>query len=180
MATITLPAEQQPATILPNSDTLYGTYDNETNCITIVLAGNEEEVSETTTVTFMESQDGEAGASSEEVILLDQQEVVEPMGDDSTSQLPLELFAPLPPITIRPPSPLQDLLSPIASQPLKSPGGFSSVSDAGYESLGSPTPVSIGSDAISPTDPSTMSLDYALGDDFNEFWNLDPLFPILE
>ncbi|XP_061516462.1 LOW QUALITY PROTEIN: uncharacterized protein LOC1271337 [Anopheles gambiae] len=177
----------QPAPILPNgcSDTLYGTYDNETNCITIVLAGDQEQVSETTTVTCME--DGEAVALSEELVLVDQQEQqqqqqVEILMEENcpTSALPSEPFCPLAPITIRPPSPLQDLLSPIAPQPLKSPGGFSSVSDAGYESVGSPTPASIACDKISPTDPSTMSLDYELCDDFNTFWNLDPLFPILE
>uniref|UniRef100_A0A182TEJ3 X-box-binding protein 1 n=1 Tax=Anopheles melas TaxID=34690 RepID=A0A182TEJ3_9DIPT len=175
----------QPAPILAttSSDTLYGTYDNETNCITIVLAGDEEQISETTTVTCME--DSEAVALSEELVLADQQDQqqqqVEPMEENCpTSALPSEPFCPLAPITIRPPSPLQNLLSPIAPQPLKSPGGFSSVSDAGYESVGSPTPASIASDTISPTDPSTMSLDYELCDDFNTFWNLDPLFPILE
>uniref|UniRef100_A0A182X0U0 X-box-binding protein 1 n=1 Tax=Anopheles quadriannulatus TaxID=34691 RepID=A0A182X0U0_ANOQN len=176
----------QPAPILPNgcSDTLYGTYDNETNCITIVLAGDQEQVSETTTVTCME--DDEAVALSEELVLVDQQEQqqqqqVELMEENCpTSALPSKPFYPLAPITIRPPSPLQDLLSPIAPQPLKSPGGFSSVSDAGYESVGSPTSASIACDTISPTDPSTMSLDYELSDDFNTFWNLDPLFPILE
>ncbi|XP_041781050.1 LOW QUALITY PROTEIN: uncharacterized protein LOC121598383 [Anopheles merus] len=175
----------QPAPTLAttSSDTLYGTYDNETNCITIVLAGDEEQVSETTTVTCME--DGEAVALGEELVLVDQQEQqqqqVEPMEENCpTSVLPSEPFCPLAPITIRPPSPLQDLLSPIAPQPLKSPGGFSSVSDAGYESVGSPTPASIACNTISPTDPSTMSLDYELCDDFNTFWNLDPLFPILE
>ncbi|XP_053667991.1 uncharacterized protein LOC128718388 [Anopheles marshallii] len=168
----------QPAAILQNSDTLYGTYDNETNCITIVLA-DDEAVSETT-VTCMDAQD--VDGPSEELILLEQTEHSEEETMETTvSQSPLssEPFSPLAPITIRSPSPLRDLLSPIALQPLKSPGGFSSVSDAGYESLGSPTPVSNASETI-PSDPCTMSLDYALSDDFNEFWNLDPLFPILE
>lgn len=174
---------QQSAVMLPNSDTLYGTYDNETNCITIVLAGDEE-VSETTvTTTCMDgSEDGVAEASSEELILL-----AEPMEQTAektapataAAPLPAEPFSPLAPIAIRPPSPLQDLLSPIAHHPLKSPGGLSSVSDAGYESLGSPVPSTIASELM-PTDPSMMSLDYALSDDFSEFWNLDPLFPILE
>uniref|UniRef100_A0A182W2F2 X-box-binding protein 1 n=1 Tax=Anopheles minimus TaxID=112268 RepID=A0A182W2F2_9DIPT len=171
---------QQPTEILPNSDTLYGTYDNETNCITIVLAGDEE-VSETT-VTCMDGPDREE-ESSEELILLEPAEQSEEVTMETTtspatlsSQEPFSLLAP---ITIRPPSPLQDLLSPIAHQPLKSPGGFSSVSDAGYESLGSPTPVAKASETI-PSDPWTMSLDYALSDELNEFWNLDPLFPILE
>uniref|UniRef100_A0A182LX42 X-box-binding protein 1 n=1 Tax=Anopheles culicifacies TaxID=139723 RepID=A0A182LX42_9DIPT len=172
---------QQPAEILPNSDTLYGTYDNETNCITIVMGGDEE-VSETI-VTCMEGQDAEDEGPSEELILLEPIEQLEEVKMETTaSSAPshsTEPFSPLAPITIRPPSPLQDLLSPIAHQPLKSPGGFSSVSDAGYESLGSPTPAFKARETI-PSDPCTMSLDYALSDDFNEFWNLDPLFPILE
>uniref|UniRef100_A0A4Y0BFB4 Uncharacterized protein n=1 Tax=Anopheles funestus TaxID=62324 RepID=A0A4Y0BFB4_ANOFN len=169
---------QQPATILPNSDTIYGTYDNETNCITIVLA-DDEEVSETT-VTCMDGPD--TAEPSEEIILLEQaeDETMETSSVRLTAPLSSEPFLPLAPITIRPPSPLQDLLSPIAHQPLKSPGGFSSVSDAGYESLGSPTPVVSNASKTIPSDPCTMSLDYALSDDFNEFWNLDPLFPILE
>ncbi|XP_052894816.1 LOW QUALITY PROTEIN: uncharacterized protein LOC128302116 [Anopheles moucheti] len=168
----------QPAAILPNSDTLYGTYDNETNSITIVLA-DDEAVSETT-VTCMDGQD--VDGPSEEIILLEHIEHAEEETMETTvSPTPLSSvpLSPLPPITIRSPSPLRDLLSPISQQPLKSPGGFSSVSDAGYESLGSPTPASNASETI-PSDPYTMSLDYALGDDFNEFWNLDPLFPILE
>uniref|UniRef100_A0A182RR03 X-box-binding protein 1 n=1 Tax=Anopheles funestus TaxID=62324 RepID=A0A182RR03_ANOFN len=169
---------QQPATILPNSDTIYGTYDNETNCITIVLA-DDEEVSETT-VTCMDGPD--TAEPSEEIILLEpaEDETMETSSVRLTAPLSSEPFLPLAPITIRPPSPLQDLLSPIAHQPLKSPGGFSSVSDAGYESLGSPTPVVSNASKTIPSDPCTMSLDYALSDDFNEFWNLDPLFPILE
>uniref|UniRef100_A0A182YA77 X-box-binding protein 1 n=1 Tax=Anopheles stephensi TaxID=30069 RepID=A0A182YA77_ANOST len=173
--------QQQPAVMLPNSDTLYGTYDNETNCITIVLA-SDEEVSETTiTTTCMDgSEDGVAEASSEELILLEPMEqTAEKTAPATAAPLPAEPYTPLAPITIRPPSPLQDLLSPIAHHPLKSPGGLSSVSDAGYESLGSPVPSTIASELM-PTDPSMMSLDYALSDDFSEFWNLDPLFPILE
>uniref|UniRef100_A0A182NPI0 X-box-binding protein 1 n=1 Tax=Anopheles dirus TaxID=7168 RepID=A0A182NPI0_9DIPT len=155
-------AEQKPTVTLPG-DTLYGTYDNETNCITIVLRGDEEmmveetEVSETTVTTNTSDED--------QVLLFDQLDQA-PMEEAITTS-----SAPLAPITIRPPSPLQDLLSSLAPapshQPLKSPGGYSSMSDAGYESLGSP---------VAPT----LSLDYALGDDFSEFWNLDPLFPILE
>uniref|UniRef100_A0A182PBX7 X-box-binding protein 1 n=1 Tax=Anopheles epiroticus TaxID=199890 RepID=A0A182PBX7_9DIPT len=186
-----LPSQQhQPATILPNSGTLYGTYDNETNCITIVLTGDEaEEVSDTTTVTCLESQDEDgAVASCEELILLDQQQQLEeplietPEGTANypLTSLPSEPFVPLAPITIRPPSPLQELLSPIASQPLKSPGGFSSVSDAGYESIGSPQVSSTACDTLLPIDPSMMSLDFALSDDYSTFWNVDPLYSILE
>uniref|UniRef100_A0A182QP57 X-box-binding protein 1 n=1 Tax=Anopheles farauti TaxID=69004 RepID=A0A182QP57_9DIPT len=140
----------------PTGDTLYGTYDNETNCITIVLRGDEEAM-----VTE------ETEATVEEMLLFEQldQDAMETGTNAASSSTPLA------PITIRPPSPLQDLLSPIASapaqQPLKSPGGYSSTSDDGYESLGSP---------VAPA----LSFDYALTDDFSEFWNLDPLFPILD
>uniref|UniRef100_A0A182SDP9 X-box-binding protein 1 n=1 Tax=Anopheles maculatus TaxID=74869 RepID=A0A182SDP9_9DIPT len=167
--------QQQPAVMLPtNSDTLYGTYDNETNCITIVLTGDEEEVSETT-VTCMDDSDADA-EGSEELILLEQMGQAAETTTPPTTAIPAEPNSLFAPITIRPPSPLQDLLSPIAHQPLKSPGGLSSVSDAGYESLGSPVPATIASELM-PSDPSMMSLDCALSDDF---WNLDPFFPILE
>lgn len=192
-------------TTLPNSDTLYGTYDNETNCITIVLTSDGEHplVEHSETI-----------SSTEGFELTDEQQVFESESDEEmvceASEEPQEdTFHSLGPIFIRPPSPLQDLLSPIgpAHHPLKSPGGFSSMSsDCGYESLGSPVScisaafanvhepaaaiemsecatncctTSTTSSDISESHPSTdLSLDYALND-FEEFWNLD-LFPILE
>lgn len=194
---VATPSSPAAETILANSDTLYGTYDNETNCITIVLTSDElqqqaPEPAEEQTV------QEEVTESEEEMIC----EASEPQEDTLSS---------LGPIFIRPPSPLQDLLSPIGPahhhNPLKSPGGFSSVSsDCGYESLGSP--VSCASDRLSSyrssgdsaalaeedcapsttasttpneesdfSDSTSLSLDYALGD-FDDIWNLD-LFPIL-
>ncbi|XP_058168844.1 LOW QUALITY PROTEIN: uncharacterized protein LOC131284007 [Anopheles ziemanni] len=180
------------------SDTLYGTYDNETNCITIVLANEDVEVREAEQV---KCEPASPELKEEEISI--EIEMEEEMGSEPLSEAPL---SPLEPIFIRPPSPLQDLLSPIAPMhhhsPLKSPGGFSSVSsDCGYESLASPVsstfgsaslfaPVLDGGKAPSTTtecpadevadfsDSTAMSLDYALND-FDEFWNLD-LFPILE
>lgn len=185
-----------------SSDTLYGTYDNETNCITIVLANEDVEVQEAEQV---KCEPASPELKEEEISI--EIEMEEEMGSETPSEAPL---SPLEPIFIRPPSPLQDLLSPIAPahhhSPLKSPGGFSSVSsDCGYESLASPVSSTFGSaslfapaldDSKAPStttecpadgatddvtdfsDSTAMSLDYALND-FDEFWNLD-LFPILE
>uniref|UniRef100_A0A2M4CYJ6 X-box-binding protein 1 n=1 Tax=Anopheles darlingi TaxID=43151 RepID=A0A2M4CYJ6_ANODA len=166
--------EDQPL-ILTNSssETLYGTYDNDTNCITIVLTEEEDEDRlEGATVKLENELEMSCDAN-----VVDQEETV------TTG---LEMMSPL---TIRPPSPLQELLSPIAPHGLKSPGGFSSVSDAGYESIGSPThslfssssqtETSIPSSSNSGVDEEDgLPSDYGLGS-LNEFWNLD-LFPILE
>ncbi|XP_053671606.1 LOW QUALITY PROTEIN: uncharacterized protein LOC128721835 [Anopheles nili] len=167
-------------TDLPSSDTFYGTYDNETNCITIVLADSDG-IDETTDATLDITGTNE---SCEELLLHDQIEKIEEPTETEIKQ-PSEPLSALAPVMIRPPSPLHDLLSPIPTQALKSPGGFSSFSDAGYESLGSPVSSSIGSEITksvigTPKEPLAMSLDVAFNYDFDEFWNLDPFFPILE
>lgn len=127
---LSLPAETtdallQQSTVNP-AGTVYGTYDNETNCITIILDDNDEERL--------------CSALEEEIICEESDEellVQEP-------EFPIKL------------EPMQQLLSPIPSimsnssyssesqQPLKSedmknpltPRSF--VSDGGYESIGSP------------------------------------------
>lgn len=189
-------------TILPNSGTLYGTYDNETNCITIILSSEEEDHATTPSGTTDHSELTlpEEPQLGEDIFMHEATSEAELEAICETSE-PSETSSSLGPIFIRPPSPLQDLLSPIgtAHHALKSPGGFSSVSsDCGYESLGSPgscesTSYPSASDLTIPTEDgcltsaagsgfidnnSSLSLDYALND-FDEFWNLD-LFPILE
>uniref|UniRef100_A0A2M3ZYX1 X-box-binding protein 1 n=1 Tax=Anopheles triannulatus TaxID=58253 RepID=A0A2M3ZYX1_9DIPT len=181
-STILEPAipEDQPL-ILTNSssETLYGTYDNDTNCITIVLTEEdalESELEGAATVKLENDLEMSCDAAA-----VDQEETV-----TTGSAL-------MSPLTIRPPSPLQELLSPIAPHGLKSPGGFSSVSDAGYESIGSPTHSLFSTSSQKETIPSGschngsssgvseedgLPSEYGLGS-LNEFWNLD-LFPILE
>ncbi|XP_049539992.1 LOW QUALITY PROTEIN: uncharacterized protein LOC125954053 [Anopheles darlingi] len=168
-----IPEDQSLILTNSSSETLYGTYDNDTNCITIVLTEEEDEDRlEGATVKLENELEMSCDAN-----VVDQEETV------TTG---LEMMSPL---TIRPPSPLQELLSPIAPHGLKSPGGFSSVSDAGYESIGSPThslfssssqtEISIPSSSNSGVDEEDgLPSDYGLGS-LNEFWNLD-LFPILE
>ncbi|KFB51153.1 AGAP010623-PA-like protein [Anopheles sinensis] len=201
-----VPEDESKAVLESNSsDTLYGTYDNETNCITIVLANEDVEVQDAEQI----KAEPVSPELKEEEISIEVEMEEEAMGSETASEAPL---SPLEPLFIRPPSPLQDLLSPIAPahhhSPLKSPGGFSSVSsDCGYESLASPVSSTFGSasmfapaldgskapsttttttttecpadgDVVDFSDSTAMSLDYALND-FDEFWNLD-LFPILE
>lgn len=130
-----------------SQQTVFGTYDNETNCITIVW--NDDEL------------------SMEEEVICEESE--EDIPDEPEFKIKLE--------------PMQELLSPIPStcsnyssiastQPIQEDEDQqqifkcpltpkSSVSDGGYESLGSPP---------GSTDFNLSSLD--------EFWNLD-LFPIL-
>lgn len=132
---------------------VYGTYDNETNCITIVVNDDElpleEEIIceeaevETTTPTNPEQ--------SFKIKLEPVQELLSPIPStcsDYTSSVSGESQT----------LPDDEDMQPIFKCPL-TPGSF--VSDGGYESLGSP---------ISSTDYGISSLD--------EFWNLD-LFPIL-
>lgn len=131
--------------------TVYGTYDNESNCITIVL--DEEEL-----------------ALEEEIIC------EEPTDDDDEQEFKVELepvrelLSPIPSIC----SNYSEDLKPMQvdddevqqqQHVLKCPlTPVSFVSDGGYESLGSP---------ISSTDFNMTTTS-----SFDEFWNLD-LFPIL-
>uniref|UniRef100_A0A182FTJ0 Uncharacterized protein n=1 Tax=Anopheles albimanus TaxID=7167 RepID=A0A182FTJ0_ANOAL len=163
--------EDQPLILTnSNSETLYGTYDNDTNCITIVLTEEQEDTLESELEGATVKLESDLDMSSDAAIV-DQEETV------TTDQTLMS------PLTIRPPSPLQELLSPIAPLGLKSPGGFSSVSDAGYESIGSPTHSLFSNSSQTEKIPSSSEEDglpseYGLGS-LNEFWNLD-LFPILE
>lgn len=132
------------------ANTVYGTYDNENNCITIILDNDDD--------------DGRPCKTLEEEIICEESDE--------------ELFVQEPELTVKI-EPVQQLLSPIPSimstssyssdgqQPAKNEDLLDTVknpltprsliSDGGYESIGSP--------------------DYSMGS-LDEFWNLD-LFPIL-
>ncbi|XP_050091662.1 LOW QUALITY PROTEIN: uncharacterized protein LOC126575153 [Anopheles aquasalis] len=168
-----IPEDQSLILTNSNSETLYGTYDNDTNCITIVLT--EEETEEDTLESALDR--GSTVKLEQDLDMSCDAAIVEQEETVTTGQTMMS------PLTIRPPSPLQELLSPIAPHGMKSPGGFSSVSDAGYESIGSPTHSLFSSSSQKETIPSSSEEDglpseYGLGS-LNEFWNLD-LFPILE
>lgn len=150
---VPLPLESQQAD--SHQQTLFGTYDDESNCITIVL--NDDEYSMEEEIIYEESEE--------------EQQQEEEVSEEHELEIKLE--------------PVQGLLSPIPSlcssysstgsdgplsmhddeeqqRLLKCPlTPKSLVSDGGYESLGSP---------LSSTDYGINSLD--------EIWNLD-LFPIL-
>lgn len=132
-----------------HQQTVYGSYDNESNCITIVLNEDELPLEEEEIICEEQVDDNDDGEREFKVKL-------EPLQD---------LLSPIPSICSNysddlKPAHEDEELQHVFKCPL-TPVSF--VSDGGYESLGSPT----GSTDFNMT---TSSLD--------EFWNLD-LFPIL-
>lgn len=117
------PQESQQSD-LNRHETLFGTYDNESNCITIVLSADD--------------------VPLEEEIICDESEEELPVEEEFQVKLePLqELLSPIPSIcsdfSSSDPQPMQEEVEP--QQMFKSPlTPRSFVSDGGYESLGSPT-----------------------------------------
>lgn len=143
-------SQQQSDSDHYDQQTVYGTYDNESNCITIVLDEDELPLQEEEIICEEPANDDDDDVHEFKVKLEPVRELLSPI-PSTCSNYSEDLNKPV----------LEDdELRHVFKCPM-TPVSF--VSDGGYESLGSPT----GSTDFNMTTSS-----------FDEFWNLD-LFPIL-